>query len=89
MDTLKKAEELKLKIKKIKQLLEDFADLHDSKTNKIIKLENTTSFSNRCPSKTQKNAGCFGIISVFQGNFGRENTVRRYEIDQRFARFLQ
>ena len=41
MDTLKKAEELKLKIKKIKQLLEDFADLHDSKTNKIIKLETT------------------------------------------------
>ena len=43
MDTLKKAEELKLKIKKIKQLLEDFADLHDSKTNKIIKLENEIS----------------------------------------------
>ncbi len=43
MDTLKKAEELKLKIEKIKQLLEDFADLHDSKTNKIIKLENEIS----------------------------------------------
>ena len=43
MDTLKKAEELKLKIKKIKKLLEDFADLHDSKTNKIIKLENEIS----------------------------------------------